>query len=717
MARVNKIKIDNLLFDYMLEEKDRKEENPLVSAQMLQYIFFIREFEARVLDAYGEKGLVHGPLHSSIGEEAVAVGVSAALDRMDTVTSTHRGHHHFLAKAYFYHMLDSYDPRSDDTPEIFKEISARTMAEILGLEAGYSGGRGGSMHMADKETGVLGTNAIVGGGIPIACGAAFSEKLLNRDGISLAYFGEGASNQGVLFETMNMCALWNVPVIFLLENNGYAVATSAERSVSVEHVCQKAVSAGIPAYKVDGMDPVAVRSCLEMAREHAVSGKGPVFVECDTYRYKHQAGNSDGTAFGYRTKEEIAEWKSRDPYDTFAKQLIDSKVVTVEQLEKMKDAAVDIIDYACRFVDNLPGPDVSKITTGLHSSGKELASLDYRELDSFTDTKPGRYVDCISSTLRRRMDEDETIYVIGEEVGRLGGAFSATKGLYKQYPKRVIDAPISEGGFCGMALGAAISGSRPVVEIMYPDFALVAADQLFNQIAKIRHMYGNQFDVPLVVRTRAAIGNGYGAQHCLEPASLYALYPGWRIVAPSNPYDVIGLLNTSLRSNDPVLFIEHADLYKHRGEIPVDDPDYAIPFGKAKVYEYGTDIVIVSYSFMAAECKKAVDELREMGINCTLIDLRTLDYKHLDWETVSHHLKKSGILLICELAPKHASLGGMIADRLHRECFDYLDGPIERLAGEDIPVPVSKDMEAAAIIHKDDIVRKVKELFVAYKRI
>jgi len=710
MAKIKNIEIENLLFDYTIENKDRKNEDPVLSAQMLQYIFLIREFETRVLDDYADKGRVHGPLHSSIGEEAVAVGVSAALNKFDTVTSTHRGHHHFLGKAIFYHLKDNYDPRKDDIPEKLKEISARTMAEILGLEAGYSAGRGGSMHMADKESGVLGTNAIVAGGIAISCGAAFKEKLSNGNAVSLTYFGEGATNQGIFFETMNMAALWNIPVIYLLENNRYAVATSVERSVSVSHVCQKAMSAGIPAYKVDGMDPVAVRSCLEMAREKAVSSKSPVFVECATYRYKHQAGNSSGVFLGYRTKEEIDEWKLKDPYSVFTKQLIDLKVVTEKQVEKMKNAAVEIIDYACKFVDEQPRPDISKITTGLHSSGEELESLEYRELDSFPKTKTGRYASCISSTLKKRMDNDETIFIIGEEVGRLGGAFGATKGLYKKYPERVIDSPISEGGFCGMALGAAITGLRPVVEIMYPDFALVAADPLFNQIAKIRHMYGNQFDVPIVVRTRSAIGSGYGAQHCLEPASLYALYPGWRIVAPTTPYDVIGLLNTALQSNDPVLIIEHANLYNTKDKIPKDDLDYAIPFGKAKVYEYGTDIVIVSYSYMAVECKKAADELKELGINCTFIDLRTLDYKHMDWDALYFHLQKSGKMLICELAPYGSGLGGHISDRLQRDCFKYLDGPIERLAGKDIPVPVSKEMEAAAIIHKEDIVHKVKEM-------
>ncbi len=677
---------------------------------MLQYIFLIREFEKRVLDEYADKGRVHGPLHSSIGEEAVAIGTSASLKRGDTITSTHRGHHHFLGKAFFYYLSDNYDPRTDAIPEKLKEICARTMAEILGLEAGYSGGRGGSMHMADKESGVLGTNAIVAGGVAIAGGAAFKEKLFSGDGVSLTYFGEGAANQGILFETMNMTALWNSPAIFLLENNNYAVATPAERSSSVTPVCQKALGAGIPAYLVDGMDPTAVRCCLEMAREYVSSGKGPIMVECETYRYKHQAGNTDGSAFGYRTKEEILKWNKRDPYENYASTLCDLDIISNEQIEYMRETAAAVVDYACEFVNSQPDPDVSLITTGLHSNGDELKILDYRELESFTNTKESSFVNSISSTLQRRMDCDESIFIIGEEVGRLGGAYSATKGLYKQYPERVFDSPISEGGFCGMSLGAAITGARPVIEIMYPDFSLVAADLLFNQIAKIRHMYGNQFDVPIVVRTRAAIGYGYGAQHCLEPAGLYAFYPGWRIVAPSTPYDAIGLLNTALQSNDPVLFVEHGSLYNNKGPIPENNLDYAIPFGKAKIYEYGTDVILVSYSFMAGECLKAIDELKEKNINCTLIDLRTLDYKHIDWDALSLYLEKSGQMLICELAPQNSSLGAQISDRLQRDCFDYLDGPIERLAGVDIPVPVSKTMEAASIISKERIIQKIEEI-------
>jgi len=710
MPSLNAINTEPLLFDYTLEPSDCVNEDAILSARMLQTILLIREFETRVLREYDEKGLVHGPLHSSIGEEAVAVGVSAALKRNDTITSTHRGHHHFLAKALFYYLGDDYDPRQNSTPEKMQEVCNRTLAEILGLASGYSRGRGGSMHMADRESGILGTNAIVGGGIPIACGSAFTERLLKGDGISLTYFGEGASNQGVFFECMNMTALWNVPVIFLLENNLYSVATSVEQSCSVDPVARKALAAGIPSYVVDGMDPTAVRRCVAMARQHAREGKGPVLVECRTYRYKHQGGNTDGTGFGYRTKEEVESWRKKDPCIIYARQLMQRGVVTQEQIGFMHDIATQSITEACRFVDNQPQVDVSVVAEGLHSSGKELQSLVYMEPHSGGMTREVSYVKCISDTLRRRMETDDRIYIMGEEVGRLGGAFTATKGLYKQFPDRVFDSPISEAGFCGMALGAAITGAKPIIEIMYPDFSLVAADPLFNQIAKVRHVYGDQFDVPLVVRTRSAIGNGYGGQHCLDPAALYALYPGWRIVAPSTPYDVIGLLNTAIQSNDPVLFIEHADLYKIKGSVPEKDLDFAIPFGKARVLERGMDVIIVSYSFMASECEKALDELESRGIHCTFIDLRTLDYMHIDWLALERYLDLAGKMLICEQSPHNGSLGSMIADRLHRECFDSLDAPIYRLGGKNVPVPVSKAMEAACIIHLDDIVNEVVKI-------
>jgi 2-oxoisovalerate dehydrogenase E1 component len=398
----------------------------------------------------------------------------------------------------------------------------------------------------------------------------------------------------------------------------------------------------------------------------------------------------------------------------FPQRLLDEHVLSEAQLERMRRNAVEVVDYACRFVSEQPPASTDNLLSGLHSDGEELRDLVYQDIDEFRETKEEKYLTGISLALRRGMERDPHVFVIGEEVGRLGGAFGATKGLYHLFPDRVLDAPISEAGFVGMALGAALRGYRPVVEIMYADFALVAGDQLMNQIAKVRYMYGNQFNVPLMVRSRTAIGTGYGAQHTLDPAAFYALYPGWRIVAPSNTFDMIGLMNTALASNDPVLFLEHHSLYQDRSAIPASNLDFAVPFGQAKVYGDGEDLVVVSYSYMSTLCRKALDELRSENIACTFIDLRTLDYLHIDWTCLKRHLSRIGRMLICEQAPLHGSVGAQIADTLHRECFDSLDGPIHRLGGQNIPLPVSKRMEQCAIPQLDDVKNAIRNMVIDY---
>jgi 2-oxoisovalerate dehydrogenase E1 component len=262
-----------------------------------------------------------------------------------------------------------------------------------------------------------------------------------------------------------------------------------------------------------------------------------------------------------------------------------------------------------------------------------------------------------------------------------------------------------------MALGLALCGKRPIVEIMYPDFALVAADQLFNQIGKCRYMYGNQFEIPLIVRSRVSIGTGYGAQHSMEPASLYALFAGWRIVAPSNPFDYIGLFNTAYRSKDPVLVIEHQALYPVEGPVP-KDRDFLIPFGKARRCREGRHVTIVSYSLMTQKSSAAAEALAGEGIEAEVVDLRTIDYSGIDYETIGASVKKTGKLLLVEEGHLPGGIGSEIAYQVQRRFFDYLDGEIERVAGVSVPMPVSKALETMAVPQVSDIIDAVKRMLM-----
>lgn len=715
MVKKEAIKPIGSLYRFVPREEERKVEAALLKRMVFE-IHVIREFESKLL-FLKDQGLIHGPVHSSIGQEGAAVGAITALKKTDVIGSTHRGHHHFLAKAFTAH-LPSYDP-SAGLPEGIGPLVKKTMAEIMGLKQGYCRGRGGSMHLGDKSAGCLGTNAIVAGGVPILTGAAWSQRIDSNGGVSVSFLGDGAMNQGAVHEVMNMAVLWKLPVVYFLENNLYAVATHVKESSSLEHLGQRGLGYGMDCMIVDGMDPVAVYLAMKKARETALGGL-PVLIEAKTYRFKHQAQSLPGSAFGYRTKEEEAEWLRLDPDKRLPDEMIAAGVISKKEDDDYRKAAAALVEEAASSLvkienrkmyippDLFPGKEEFK--TGVKSDGGEFAGCRYSEPEDFPVKKRKAYLDVVPEVMLRRMDEDRAAIVIGEEVGHMkGGAYLATKGLFLKYRDRVIDTPISENGFIGMSLGLALFGKRPIVEIMFPDFGLVAADQLFNQIGKCRYMYGNQFDVPLVMRTRVAVGTGYGAQHCMEPASLFGLFVGWRIVAPSTPFDYIGLFNTAYRSLDPVLVIEHQALYPIEGEVP-EDRDFLIPFGKARITRRGNDVTLVSYSRMASRSLEAAEKLAGEGLDVEVIDLRTIDYENIDYKTIGESLRRTGRLLIVEEGHHLGGIGAQVADEVQRRFFDYLDAEIERIAGVNVPMPVSKPLEDAAVPSVEEIANKIKTM-------
>ncbi|MDR3201352.1 MAG: hypothetical protein LBT68_07815, partial [Spirochaetales bacterium] len=466
-----------------------------LEAALLRKMFFeiqlIRDFETRLLELK-DLGLVHGPCHSSIGEEGGAVGSIMALEKDDIIASTHRGHHHFLAKA-FTGLLGSYDPAAA-VPDGIRSILKTTLAEIMGLAQGYCKGRGGSMHLGNLDFGCLGTNAIVAGGVPIVTGVAWTQGIDKNGHVGVSYLGDGATNQGCVHEVMNMAKLWKIPIIYFIENNLYAVATNADEACSVKDLAQRAPAYGMEGIVVDGMDPVAVYLAMKEAKKIALAGT-PVIIEAKTYRYKHQAQGLPGSAYGYRTKTEEEEWLARDAVLRFPETLIKAKVCTEAQVKEFKEKSAALIAEAAASLVKGEGeklfipadlfPTKADLHTGIRSDGHEFAGQKWSEREDFPSMTERTFIDVIPEVMDKIMEKDTNAIVLGEEVGHMkGGAYLATKGLFRKYRDRIIDTPISEGGFSGMALGLALSGKRPVVEIMFPDFALVAADQLFNQIGK-----------------------------------------------------------------------------------------------------------------------------------------------------------------------------------------------------------------------------------------
>ena len=697
---------------------------PPVLDTMLAQLHLIRTFEEEVLALAGQK-LINGPAHASIGQEAGAVGSVLPLVGADQVNGSHRGHHQFLAKAIGYVAPDGVDPRKP-LPEKVREVLHKSMAEIAGLKDGYCYGRGGSMHLQWIDAGAMGTNAIVGGAVPFAAGFAFADKWADTDNVSVTYFGDGATNIGSVLETMNLAAAWKLPVCFFIENNQYAVSTTVQEATGESRLSARGLGFGIPSWQVDGQDVVAVYLAMQQACEHMRGGGGPTVVEADTYRYFHQNGPFPGSAFGYRSKLEEASWRDRDPIAKIESHLVRRGLYTEDELagvRKSIKAAMGEIGAGLVEPDpaGKPGqqrirpelwPDPAFLDVGIRGDLSSLEGLTVREESDFEpdELEQRKFVEVVADVMGHRMEADPSVVVMGEDVHRLnGGSRGATKGLKEKFEDRVFGTPISEAAFSGLGGGLALDGRYyPVVELMYADFIWVAADQLFNQIGKARHMFGGGHDMPLLLRIKIGTGTGYGSQHSMDPAGVLATSVGWRIIAPSTPLDYVGLVNAAMKLKDPVAVLEHdADLYKISGPAPKHDFDYILPPGEAAVRRSGSDVTVISYLSMVHRC---LDAVAESGVDGEVIDLRWLDPASLDWDTVEASIKKTNKVLIVEQGSLQTSYGGWLADEIARRYFDWLDAPVARVHGSESSPSISKVLEAAALASTSDIVEALRSI-------
>jgi 2-oxoisovalerate dehydrogenase E1 component len=722
MSRIEPLSTDTPWIRLRVGEDDWRGEDPARLVGMLEQILTIRHFEQKLLELHQE-GVVHGPVHASIGQEGAAVGMMSTLATGDKINGTHRMHHQFLAKALNHVAPSGRDPRRADFTEQMNDVIYRTMAEILGLSPGYMGGRGGSMHLKWNECGVLGSNAIVGGNPPHAVGYAFAEKLRGTDNIAVTFFGDGALQNGASYEAMNLAALYDLPIIFFCENNLYAVSTHVREQTRETRLSMRGIGLGVPGVEVDGMDPVAVRAAGEWARGRIREHNGPVLIEALTYRFLHQSGPLRGSNLLYRSKDEEAEWLGRDPAVTLPKKLISLQLLTNGQVEAIDARARKAVDSAASKLTEI-GADTNRrriipatwpaketVEYGIRGDLSELANKRVLEVEqaAANAVKEMKFVDAISFVTLSNMRRDDRIFVIGEDVHHLrGGTAGATRGILEEFPTRLVGAPIEENGFTGLAIGAALNGMRPIVEIMYPDFCLVAADQMFNQAAKVRHMFGGNFPLPLVVRSRVSAGTGYGSQHSMDAAGLFALYPGWRIVTPSTPFDYVGLMNAAISCNDPVLVVEYQELFQNTGPVP-EDWDYIVPFGKAKTAKTGSDCTVLTYGPLV---RKSIDAAAEVGIDAEVIDLRTLDPYGLDWDAIGESVERTGRVVVAEQTTRGTSMGAHYIKGIQERFIDWLDHEIVHVSGTHSSPVVSKVLEQAALAGQAEIasgLRKVME--------
>ena len=520
----------------------------------------------------------------------------------------------------------------------------------------------------------------------------------------------GACNTGNFHESLNMASIWDLPVIFIVENNKYAMSVPWAKSSALVNVADRACAYGIPGEVVDGMDVLEVRQTVSNAVARARKGEGPSLIEAKTYRYY---GHSHSDPRAYRTKEEEKEWKERDPITIMNQNLSDVGMITEKEFDDVNKTAKNKLKKAMKFSEASASADPSELETDVYaplkttSADVEAEAKLRAKVRSDDRMREISYAEAIQEALREEMNNDPTVFLMGEDVGLYGGAYGASRGLFDEFgEKRVLDTPISEATIGGAAVGAAMAGMRPVAEIMYVDFTPLIMDQVANQGAKNRYMFGGKTKVPMVIRTEGGAGRAIAAHHSQSLESLWTHFPGIYVVMPATPYDVKGLLKTAIRDDNPIMFIEHKMLYKTKGRVPKEE--YFIPLGVADIKRSGSDVTLVTYSRQVLHALEAADILAKEGIDVEVVDLRSL--KPLDKQTILDSVKKTGRVVGVTEAYENTSFINEVMAVINDEAFDWLDAPMVRVAAANVPVPRAEILEDLAIPNVNRIVEACRKV-------
>lgn len=627
----------------------------------LRLMMRIRRFEIRAKELFLE-GVIKGTAHSSVGQEAIAAGACPVLNAGDFLLTHHRGHGHTIAKG--------------------ADIG-RMFAELMGRIEGYCAGIGGSMHIADIDRNILGANGIIGAGIGLGVGAALAEQLNGSGNIGISFFGDGAANEGIFHEALNLASIWKLPIVFFCENNQYGLSTPAAMVTAGQSVAARGEAYAIPAQRIDGNDLASVRQTVERAALRARAGDGPTLIEAMTYRWDDHSMRANLPA--YRSAEEEDGWKSVDPVERLRQQMAGLGEIDGDEFERLRVETYDEIEAAIDWATRQPEPKLDHALSLVSPAGPSVPP----------EPAPGdravTYKAAINEAFAQEMERDDDVILLGEDIARIGGIFGVTARLMDRFgADRVRDTPISEGAIASCAVGAALRGKRVVVEAQLWDFVTLMMDAIVNQAAKARYMLGGKAKVPVVFRGPQGAGIRLAAQHSQSLEMLFANIPGLEVYAPASAYDAKGLMATAIRSDGPVVFLEHKLLYLG-AEQPVPEENYAIEPGRARIVREGSDCTVVATLAMVERAVQAADRLERDGISVEVIDPRTI--KPLDTETILASVRKTNRAVVVHEAPVFGGFGGEIAATISSEAFDWLDAPVERIGAAEMPVPYNDRLE------------------------
>ena len=653
------------------------------SIALLKEMLLIRELEQRSLDlSKATPPEVIGSAHFCAGQEAVPVGTLAGLNESDKIIATYRGHGWAIASGL-------------PLLEVFGEICHRRI--------GLNGGRGGSALMMAPDRRFIGENSIVGAGVPIACGVAMANQLAGNRQVVAVSVGDGAFNQGATHEGLAFAAARRLPVLIICENNGWSEYTPTKLTFKVERIAQRANGYGIPGVTIDGTNPTIVRDTVRQAADRARDGNGPVLIECLVPRLW---GHYNRDIEHYRPREDREGARARDPIESFSSKLIASGELSSDALDELTAAVRSELDAVQNEILLAAAPDPTTARKHVWAiDGLDLPSIETPVQETI---KTVSYIQAVNEALSRELTTRPEVLVYGEDVGQAGGIFGASRGLQKAFgADRVFDTPIAESAILGSAVGAALMGMKPVVEIMWADFTLVALDQIINQAANIRYITCGRSGAPIVVRTQQGVTPGSCAQHSQSLEALFAHIPGLRIAVPATPQDAYSLLRTAIAAPDPCIVLESRGLYQTSGDVLFSD---AIePMGQSLLRREGRDAVIVTWGPGVHVALEAAAMLAEAGTDVAVLDLRWLC--PLDDDGLRAAVRSaSGNVIVLHEANRTAGFGAEIVARLQEFFGGELSLNISRIATPDMRIPAAPILQRELLPTAAKVVDEVGRL-------
>ena len=598
---------------------------------------------------------------SGIGQEAISVGVTSALESDEYILPLHRN-------------LGVFTTREIPFAKLFKQWQ--------GKKSGFTKGRDRSFHFGTNEHHIVGMISHLGPQLNVGDGIALASKLKGEQKVTVAFTGDGGTSEGDFHEALNIAAVWDLPIIFVVENNGYGLSTPSNEQFKCEKLSDRGLGYGIPAITIDGNNIVEVYETIRMNAEDMRLNPHPVLIECNTFRMR---GHEEASGIKYVPQELFEEWGKKDPLINYEAHLLKKKLLTEDSIADMRAAMTTEIEGGLveAFAEPEITPNLEEEIQDVYKAFTLIPSFPKSEKQSLK-----RMVDAYSDGLRQSMERFDDLVIMGQDVAEYGGVFKITDGFVDQFGKdRVRNTPICESGILSAALGLSIKGIKSVVELQFADFVTSGFNPIINNLAKTHYRWGQQVDVTLRMPTGAGVGAG--PFHSQSNEAWFYHTPGLKIVYPSNAHDAKGLLCAAIEDPNPVMVFEHKALYR---SIEQDIPDdyYTLEIGKAKVLKEGEDISIVTYGQGVIWAKELAEKYPDIRIE--ILDLRTL--VPLDYEAIKSTVQKTGKVIVLNEDCLTGSIASDIAAWISENCFEYLDGPVRRVGSLDTPVPFAKVLES-----------------------